>query len=87
MRDYELTVLVRSDDVKSLKDLLTKSGAKIKAKKDPEKRTLAYEINKVQEAFYVFFDLEVDPADVPGLDSKLKQEENVMRYLLVKKGD
>ena len=94
MREYELTVLLSGEldekavakEVKSLSELLTKANAKVKSKKDPQKKTLAYEIAKVHEAYYLFYELELDPAGVADLDGKVKLMPSVIRYLLVKKG-
>ncbi len=93
MREYELTVLVDgkldektvSKVVKDLSELLTKVKAKIKSKTDPAKKQMAYEIEGTREAYYLFFDLELDPATVLEVDAKVKLIDNVIRYLLVKK--
>ena len=93
MRDYELTVLLKPDlkekeldrVVADLQVLLEKNGAKIKSKKDPAKKILAYEIKKMREAFYVYFELEVSPEKSAGLDEKLRLDERVLRYLYVSK--
>lgn len=91
MRDYELTVLLRPDisekeldkEVKSLSELFEKQGAKVKSKKDPVKKSLAYEIKKYREAYYGYFVLSMAPDKVGELDKKLHLAENVIRYLLV----
>lgn len=93
MRDYELTVLFGADlsekeldkEVKNLSDLLEKAGAKVKSKKDPVKKILAYEISKQREAYYVYLELEMESDKVAGVDEKLRLDEKVIRYLLVKK--
>ncbi len=93
MRDYELTVLLKptlSDkeldkEVKGLSELLSKAGAKILRKDDPKKQNLAYEIAKAREAFYVFWEFNLAPVTVESLEQKLKLNENVIRYLLIKK--
>jgi small subunit ribosomal protein S6 len=92
MRDYELTVLFTGDlgekdvdkAVKLLTDLLSKIGAKIKSKRDPLKKTLAYEINRKGEGFYVYLEITVPPEKVLDLESKIKMMDNVIRHLLVK---
>lgn len=95
MKNYELTVLFSgkldekaiSKKIKDFAELLTKTGAKITAKKDAEKKDMAYEINKERSAFYAFYELELDPANVLELDNKVKLEDGVIRYLLVKKAE
>lgn len=94
MRDYELTILFKPDltekeldkEVKLLSGLFEKNGAKIKSKKDPAKKILAYEIAKVREAFYVYFELELEGNKVAGIDEKLRLDENIIRYLFIHVG-
>lgn len=94
MRDYELTVLFKPDlaekeldkGIKLLVDLFEKNGAKIKSRKDPVKKILAYKIAKAREAFYVYFELELDGDKVLAIDEKLRLGENIIRYLLVHVG-
>lgn len=93
MRDYELTVLFGADlsekeldkQVKDLSDLLLKVGAKVKAKKDAVKKALAYEIKKQREGWYVFFEVQNEPAKTAEIDQKLRLAEKVLRYLYVSK--
>lgn len=93
MNDYELTVLVKASlgdkdldkEVKSLHTLLEKAGAKIKSKKDPEKKQMTYEIEKSREAYYVFVEMSLPPSEVAGIDQKLKVNDNVIRYLFIRK--
>lgn len=94
MRDYELTVLLKptlaekdaDKEIKSLVGLLEKVEAEIVKKGDPEKRQLAYEISQFTEAWYVLFELKLKPELVIELETKLKLQDNVIRYLIVKKG-
>ncbi len=92
MRDYELTVLVKPGDekgldkeIKALQTTLDKAGAKTLKKNDPLKRPLAYEIGHLREAIYLYYELSLKPAEVAEINNKLKLNENVIRYLLVKK--
>lgn len=93
MRDYELTVLLKPDltekeldkEVRLLADLLEKNGAKIKSKKDAVKKPLAYAVGKWTEAHYVYLELTLESDKVNKLDEKVRLEENIIRYLLVRK--
>ncbi len=93
MRDYELTVLVTptvsekdlDKVVKGLADVLAQLGAKINKKADAARRALAYEIAGVTEAYYAFWEVALEPAKLAELDTKLKLEEKVIRYLIVTK--
>lgn len=85
MRDYELTVILKKEDGKAVAELLTKAGAKVTRKTDLEKKNLAYEIAALREGFYGFYELQLKPEDIAGLDQKLKLQENIIRYLIVAK--
>lgn len=63
------------------------SGKKGKMIKEDRwgKRKLAYPIKKFEEAFYVFFHYEGDPAIPSELERHFKQSEAILRYLTVKK--
>ena len=49
------------------------------------KRRLAYQIKKHEEAFYVFFHYEGDPAIPNELERRFKQSEAILRFLTVTK--
>lgn len=95
MRDYELTVLLKptleakdaDKEVKSLVSVIEKAGAIVAKKNDPEKKPMAYEIAKFTQAYYVYFELKMEPKQVIELETKLKLQDNIIRYLLVKKGE
>lgn len=90
MREYELTVLIKPDltekeldkEVKLLADFLEKNGAKIKSKKDPEKKSTAYPVAKFREAWYVFMELSLDSQTLVGIEEKIRVSDNVLRHLL-----
>ncbi|MDD5147716.1 MAG: 30S ribosomal protein S6 [Candidatus Daviesbacteria bacterium] len=48
-------------------------------------RALAYPINKQTSGYYAHFEIQADPKDAKGLDKSLKVEEDILRYLLVRK--
>jgi small subunit ribosomal protein S6 len=92
MNNYELTILLKPDlgekevikEIKNLTDLLEKAGAKVSKKIEPAKKALAYEIKKFREAYYFYLELGLKPEGVAVVDQKLKLQENVVRYLLVR---
>lgn len=91
MRDYELVVILTSSlseeqkksQIKKIEDLLGKKG-KVKKADVWGKKALAYPIKKQQEGIYVLFEISLDDKFVSELDKKLKLEEKVLRYLLIK---
>jgi len=48
-------------------------------------RDLAYPIKKQTKGFYAHFEIEAEPKNAKGLDKILKVEEDIIRYLLVRK--
>ena len=86
--NYQLTILINNKlDEKKRTDILddvTKSLGD-KAKKDLwGVRGLAYPIKHEEKAYYAHFDFESDPGLIPPLDRKLKLNEEIVRYLLIK---
>jgi small subunit ribosomal protein S6 len=93
MRLYETAFLIAPDLpeeemsklVKDMSGVVSKKKGKMKDIEEWGKRKLAYQIEKFDEAFYVFFHYEGDP-DIPlELERKFKQTESVIRYLTVKR--
>ena len=86
--NYQLTILINNKlDEKKRTDLLddvTKSLGD-KAKKDFwGVRGLAYPIKHEEKAYYAHFDFEAEPGLIPPIDRKLKLNEEIVRYLLIK---
>ena len=51
------------------------------------KRALAYNIKKEKEGNYWLLNLEVEPAEIAEFSSKLKVEEDILRFLILRKDD
>lgn len=93
MRDYELVLVidpeVSGEDQKKLVSKTKKiiEGLKGKVEKTDEwgKRELAYPIKKKNLGYYFLLAIKL-PATAPvQIENKLKLEEKIIRYLLVKK--
>ena len=91
MNKYELTVVVNAmteDDVRTaviekVKDLVAKCGGTITAVDEAGKKKLAYEIQKMNEAFYYLFSIDA-VAELPNaMASELRIMDNVLRFLCV----
>ena len=90
MSKYEAIVVFsvkNGDDVSALvekfKALIEKSGT-LESVDEWGKRRLAYEIQKMKEAYYYFIHFESD-ATVPGeVEERIRIMDNVLRYLCVK---
>jgi len=93
MRQYETAFLITPKlEEEETEALIEKMAEVVKKKKGKMvniekwgKRRLAYPIEKLDEAIYVFFHYEGDP-DIPHeLQRRFRQTETVIRYLTLKK--
>lgn len=92
MQEYELTLIFSPDLTESKIDaIIKKLELKVKSQDFWGKRILAYPIlpagkagKKHKEGIYVMMKVELKPEEVNELESKLKLEEKVLRYLIIK---
>lgn len=93
MNKYELALVVsakieddaRTATVEKAKEYITRAGGTVTEVEEWGKKKLAYDVQKMSEAFYYFiqFDAEADcPAEV---EKHVRIMENVIRYLCVRK--
>lgn len=92
MRKYEIAVVVsakleddeRATVIDKVKALVERFGGNVTEVKDEGKKKLAYEIQKMKEAFYYFVEFESD-SECPGeVEKRIRIMEPVVRYLIVK---
>ncbi len=92
MNKYELAVVVnakieddeRAQVIEKVKEMITRFGGNVTDVDEWGKRRLAYEIQKMKEAYYYFVHFEAD-ATVPGeIEQRVRIMDNVLRYLCVK---
>ena len=90
---YELAVLFdpRPSDEEvaelsdSVKELISSLGGEIAKEESWGKKRLAYPIQKLTEARYVFFTVEVAEGNpFPEVEQRLQQNDKVLRYLTVR---
>ena len=92
MNKYELVVVVNAvieDDaraavIEKAKDLITRFGGTISGVDEWGKKRLAYEIQKMKEAFYYFIKFEAETTAIAEIESQMRIMDNVLRYLCVK---
>lgn len=93
MRDYELVLVIDPDltgtDQKKLlsqvKKIIEELKGKVEKTDEWGKKELAYPIKKKNLGYYFLLEVKL-PSDGPGkIEGKLKLEEKIIRYLLVKK--
>lgn len=93
MNKYELTVVVsakledeeRAAVIEKVKDIIARFNGNVTDVDEWGKKKLAYEIQKMSEAFYYFIHFESDNTDCPNeVEDQIRIIENVVRFLCVK---
>ncbi len=92
MNKYELAVVVsvkledeeRAATIERVKEYITRYGGTVVDVEEWGKRRLAYEIQKMREAYYYFVHFEADSSCPAELESQMRIMENVIRYLIVR---
>lgn len=69
----------------SVKTFIASLGGKVELEDFWGKRKLAYKIAKSTDAYYALLNFTLDPKEIKKLNTKLKLENDMLRYLLVKK--
>lgn len=97
MRDYEVTIVIqpqleeaeRTELIERLSNLLV-PGSKEDGALTANHwgvRQLAYPIKKFQEGYYVLYEAKLDPTRIKDIERSLQYNEDVLRYLVVRKDD
>jgi small subunit ribosomal protein S6 len=91
VNQYEIAVLYHPDlevDLSKAEDRVTKiftdNGGKVTGTDNWGKRKLAYNIKGNEHAIYVFYTVELPPANVAKVESTLNITDEVIRFLIVK---
>lgn len=95
MNKYELAVVVsakieddeRAATLEKVKDIVTKHGGNITNVDEWGKKRLAYEVQKMREAFYYFIQFEGEATLPAEIESRIRLMENVVRYLVVRQDE
>ena len=93
MNKYELALVVNAkveDDVRTAtvekaKEYIARYGGTVTEVEDWGKKRLAYEIQKMREAYYYFIQFEADTTCPAEVERHVRIMENVVRYLCVRK--
>jgi small subunit ribosomal protein S6 len=92
MNKYELALVVnakieddaRTATVEKAKEYITRFGGQISDVDDWGKKRLAYDIQKMNEAYYYFIHFDAE-ADVPAqIEENVRIMDNVLRFLCVR---
>jgi small subunit ribosomal protein S6 len=92
MRDYELTLIVRSDIeepdltavIDRVKSLISDNGGEVSRLDMWGTRRLAYPIKQVREGQYVFMVTQLPPQALVEVDRGIKLIEDILRHLFVR---
>ena len=92
MNKYELAVVVsakledeeRAATVEKVKEYITRFGGVVTEVEDWGKKKLAYEIQKMKEAYYYFVHFESDTTTPGEVEKRIRIMDGVIRYLCVK---
>ena len=95
MNKYELAVVVsakieddeRAATIEKVKEIITKHGGTITNVDEWGKKRLAYDVQKMREAFYYFIQFEGQSTVPAEIESRVRLMENVVRYLVVKQDE
>ncbi|MGN0402053.1 MAG: 30S ribosomal protein S6 [Acetatifactor sp.] len=95
MNKYELAVVVsaniedeeRAAVVDKCKALIERFGGTITGVDDWGKKKLAYEIQKMKEAFYYFIKFDAESTAPAEIESRMRIMDNVLRYLVVRQDE
>lgn len=92
MSKYELAVVVsakleddaRAEIIEKVKALVTRFGGNITDVDEWGKKRLAYEIQKMKEAYYYFIHFESETTTPGEIEERIRIMDGVIRYLCVK---
>ena len=92
MSNYELAVVgsakleddARAEVIEKVKALVTRFGGNVTDVDEWGKRRLAYEIQKMKEAYYYFVHFESDTTTPGEVEKRIRIMDGVIRYLCVK---
>ncbi|AOH38824.1 30S ribosomal protein S6 [Dialister pneumosintes] len=94
MNKYELMFIVNVADEEKIKaavqlvqDTVKRIGGTVDKVDEWGKRTLAYEVKKQREGYYVVVNFQADPAQITELDRIIKIREEIIRHIIIKLED
>ena len=95
MNKYELAVVIsakieddeRAAALEKVQRIITKHGGTISNVDEWGKKRLAYEVQKMREAFYYFIQFEGEATLPAEIESRIRLMENVVRYLVVRQDE
>lgn len=95
MNKYELALVVsakieddaRTATVERAKEYITRAGGTITEVEDWGKKKLAYEVQKMSEAYYYFIQFDAETSVPAAVEQDVRIMDNVLRFLCVRKDE
>lgn len=94
MRAYEVMYIVKPVEeeafdavVKKFDNLIAANGGTVEKTDRWGKKRLAYEIQDLTEGLYVLVDFQAEPACVKELDRVMKITDEILRHMIIRKGE
>ena len=92
-RSYELMFIInfnttekeRNELIETYKNFITENKGEIIKVENIGEKDFAYPINKMKKGYYVLIDFKAYPDDVVKLQNLLKNNEKVLRFILIRK--
>lgn len=75
----------RTAVIEKFSQIITANGGTVETVEELGMRKLAYEINYIGEGFYVLVNFNADAALPAELERNFRINENIMRYIVIKK--
>ena len=92
MNKYESVIIINpSIEEQSIKDLIKKfsdlinNNGKVESVEERGTQKLAYPIKKKEEGYYVIINFEAKPDSIDELERIYRIEDNVMKFIVVRK--
>ena len=95
MNKYELAVVLttkiedeeRAASIEKIKEVIARFGGVVTNVDEWGKKRLAYEVQKMKEAFYYFIRFEAESTAPAEIESRIRIMDNVIRYLCVRQDE
>lgn len=95
MNKYELALVVsakieddaRTATVEKAKEYITRAGGTVTEVEDWGKKKLAYEVQKMERAYYYFIQFDAEPTVPAEVEQDVRIMDNVLRFLVVRKDE
>ena len=72
---------------KKAKEYITRAGGTVTEVEDWGKKKLAYEVQKMSEAYYYFIQFDAEPTVPAEVEQDVRIMDNVLRFLVVRKDE